>query len=103
MKENKRNIFAAFSIKAFKEKQKKKKQQAAIDYAKALGDKMVAEKQKAREDFMQKLLENAKIMNEARADWEDEEDNELSEEELNMRADEILNKINETLEDKTNG
>lgn len=65
----------AFSSFKPQSKGPSKRRQEAIKYAEEMGKKMIEQKQKARENFMLKLLENAKAINEAREDWEDEEEN----------------------------
>lgn len=54
-------------IKNFLEKQKEKK---AIKRAEKMNKEMKEKREAARRDFMLKLLENAKAMNEAREDIE---------------------------------
>ena len=69
---NKNSIFSKFSIKA---KKQKKNQKQAIEHAQEFTRKMEEGKKKAREDFMNKMLQNAVEMNKAREEWEELEDN----------------------------
>lgn len=77
-KGNKQAIFSKFNLKARKQK---KTQKQAIEQAKEFSRQMEEGKKKARQDFINKLLQNAIEMNKAREDWEDsneekKEDNE---------------------------
>ena len=67
-KGNKQAIFSKFNLKARKQK---KTQKQAIEQAKEFSRQMEEGKKKARQDFMNKLLQNAIEMNKAREDWED--------------------------------
>ena len=75
---NKKEIFNNFKLKS--KKSNKQVKEDAIAYAKEMGDKMLEQKKKARENFMQVLLKNAITMNMEREAWEDE-DEEREEEE----------------------
>ena len=66
-------VFASFKPQP---KSKKKQQEDAIEYAKKISKEMEESKVKARENFLLKLLENAKAINEAREDWEEKEEEE---------------------------
>ena len=77
-KGNKQAIFSKFNLRARKQK---KTQKQAIEQAKEFSRQMEEGKKKARQDFMNKLLQNAIEMNKAREDWEgsdeqEKEDNE---------------------------
>lgn len=69
-KGNNNQIFSSFKPQP---KCRQKQQEDAIKYAQEVGEKMVESKKKARQDFMLKLLENARAINEAREDWEEKE------------------------------
>ena len=71
MGKNNKQIFSSFKRQS---KSKKKQQEENIKYAQELGQKMLDSKKKVREDFMLKLLENAIAINQAREDWESEDD-----------------------------
>lgn len=71
MGKDNRQIFSSFKKQP---KSRKNQQEETIKYAQELGQKMVESKKKAREDFMLKLLENARAINQAREDWESEDD-----------------------------
>lgn len=73
MSKNKNEIFSSFKPQP---KGPTKQQEETIEYAKKLGNKMIEDKKKARQDFMLRLLANAKAINEAREDWEEEEEKE---------------------------
>lgn len=75
---NKKNIFANFKAKT--KKTKKQIQEETIAYAQEMGEKMLAQKKKAREDFMNALLRNAIAMNIEREAWEDEDEKKEEEE-----------------------
>ena len=51
-----------------------KQKEETIKYAEEIGRKMIEDKKKARENFLLRLLANAKAINEAREDWESKED-----------------------------
>ena len=70
---NKGSIFSKFNLKARKQK---KTQKQAIEQAKEFSRQMEEGKKKARQDFMNKLLQNAIEMNKAREDWEDSNEEE---------------------------
>ena len=70
---NKGSIFSKFNLKARKQK---KTQKQAIEQAKEFSRQMEEGKKKARQDFMNKLLQNAIEMNKAREDWEDSDEEE---------------------------
>ena len=72
-KGNKQAIFSKFKLKARKQK---KTQKQAIEQAKEFSRQMEEGKKKARQDFMNKLLQNAIEMNKAREDWEDSDEEE---------------------------
>ena len=72
-KGNKQAIFSKFSLKTRKQK---KTQKQAIEQAKEFSRQMEEGKKKARQDFMNKLLQNAIEMNKAREDWEDSDEQE---------------------------
>ena len=72
-KGNKQAIFSKFNLKARKQK---KTQKQAIEQAKEFSRQMEEGKKKARQDFMNKLLQNAIEMNKAREDWEDSNEEE---------------------------
>ena len=72
-KGNKQAIFSNFNLKARKQK---KTQKQAIEQAKEFSRQMEEGKKKARQDFMNKLLQNAIEMNKAREDWEDSDEEE---------------------------
>ena len=72
-KGNKQAIFSKFNLKARKQK---KTQKQAIEQAKEFSRQMEEGKKKARQDFMNKLLQNAIEMNKAREDWEDSHEEE---------------------------
>lgn len=72
-KGNKQAIFSKFILKARKQK---KTQKQAIEQAKEFSRQMEEGKKKARQDFMNKLLQNAIEMNKAREDWEDSNEEE---------------------------
>lgn len=72
-KGNKQAIFSKFNLKARKQK---KTQKQAIEQAKEFSRQMEEGKKKARQDFMNKLLQNAIEMNKAREDWEDSDEEE---------------------------
>lgn len=78
---NKKEIFNNFKLKS--KKSNKQVKEDAIAYAKEMGDKMLEQKKKARENFMQVLLKNAITMNMEREAWEDEDEDEKREEEEN--------------------
>ena len=78
---NKKEIFNNFKLKS--KKSSKQVKEDAIAYAKEMGDKMLEQKKKARENFMQALLKNAITMNMEREAWEDENEDEKREEEEN--------------------
>ena len=78
---NKKEIFNNFKLKS--KKSNKQMKEDAIAYAKEMGDKMLEQKKKARENFMQVLLKNAITMNMEREAWEDEDEDEKREEEEN--------------------
>lgn len=63
-------IFSSFKPQP---KSKKKQQEDAIKYAMKISKEMEESKIRARQNFLLKLLENAKAINEAREDWEEEE------------------------------
>lgn len=65
---NRQNIFSKFNLKARK---RERKQQEAIEQAKLISKKMIEGKEKAKEDFLKKLYENAVAMNKAREEWEE--------------------------------
>ena len=75
---NKGSIFSKFNLRA---KKQKKTQKQAIEQAKEFSKQMEASKKKARQDFMNKLLQNAVEMNKAREEWEDIDKEESKEEE----------------------
>ena len=77
-KGNKQAIFSKFNLKARKQK---KTQKQAIEQAKEFSRQMEEGKKKARQDFMNKLLQNAIEMNKAREEWEDIDKEESKEEE----------------------
>ena len=54
---NKKEIFNNFKLKS--KKSSKQVKEDAIAYAKEMGDKMLEQKKKARENFMKVLLKNA--------------------------------------------
>lgn len=64
----KNSVFSSFKPQP---KGPSKQKEETLKYAEELGKKMVEDKKKARENFMLKLLANAKAINEAREDWED--------------------------------
>lgn len=70
-KQDKGAIFSKFSIKAMKQKRSQKQ---AIKQAQEFSRRMQESKEKARQDFLNKLMINAAAMNDAREDWEDEEE-----------------------------
>ena len=72
-KGNKQAIFSKFNLKA---REQKKTQKQAIEQAKEFSRQMEEGKKKARQDFMNKLLQNAIEMNKAREDWEDSDEQE---------------------------
>lgn len=72
-KGNKQAIFSKFNLRARKQK---KTQKQAIEQAKEFSKQMEEGKKKARQDFMNKLLQNAIEMNKAREDWEDSDEQE---------------------------
>ena len=72
-KGNKQAIFSKFNLKTRKQK---KTQKQAIEQAKEFSRQMEEGKKKARQDFMNKLLQNAIEMNKAREDWEDSDEQE---------------------------
>lgn len=72
-KGNKQAIFSKFNLRARKQK---KTQKQAIEQAKEFSRQMEEGKKKARQDFMNKLLQNAIEMNKAREDWEDSDEQE---------------------------
>ena len=72
-KGNKQAIFSKFNLRA---KKQKKTQKQAIEQAKEFSRQMEEGKKKARQDFMNKLLQNAIEMNKAREDWEDSDEQE---------------------------
>lgn len=72
-KQDKSAIFSKFSIKAMKQKRSQKQ---AIKQAQEFSKRMQESKEKARQDFLNKLMINAAAMNDAREDWEDEENEE---------------------------
>ena len=72
-KGNKQAIFSKFNLRARKQK---KTQKQAIEQAKEFSRQMEEGKKKARQDFMNKLLQNAIEMNKAREDWEDSDEEE---------------------------
>ena len=72
-KGNKQAIFSKFNLRARKQK---KTQKQAIEQAKEFSRQMEEGKKKARQDFMNKLLQNAIEMNKAREDWEDSNEEE---------------------------
>ena len=72
-KGNKQAIFSKFNLKTRKQK---KTQKQAIEQAKEFSRQMEEGKKKARQDFMNKLLQNAIEMNKAREDWEDSNEEE---------------------------
>lgn len=74
----KKEIFSSFKPQP---KGPAKIKEETIKYAEELGKKMVEDKKKARENFMLKLLENARAINKAREDWEDENKDEENKEE----------------------
>lgn len=65
---DRQNIFSKFNLKARK---RERKQQEAIEQAKLISKKMIEGKEKAKEDFLKKLYENAVVMNKAREEWEE--------------------------------
>lgn len=65
---DRQNIFSKFNLKARK---RERKQQEAIEQAKLISKKMIEGKEKAKEDFLKKLYENAVAMNKAREEWEE--------------------------------
>ena len=73
MSKNKNEIFSSFKPQP---KGPTKQREETIKYAKELGDKMIESKKRARQDFMLRLLANAKAINEAREDWEEKEEKE---------------------------
>ena len=75
---NKGSIFSKFNLRA---KKQKKNQKQAIERAQEFTRQMEASKKKARQDFMNKLLQNAIEMNKAREEWEDIDKEESKEEE----------------------
>ena len=75
-KGNKQAIFSKFNLRARKQK---KTQKQAIEQAKEFSKQMEEGKKKARQDFMNKLLQNAIEMNKAREDWEDSDKEEEKE------------------------
>ena len=72
-KGNKQAIFSKFNLKARKQQ---KTQKRAIEQATEFSRQMEEGKKKARQDFMNKLLQNAIEMNKAREDWEDSNEEE---------------------------
>lgn len=78
MGKNNKQVFSSFKKQP---KSKKKQQEENIKYAQELGQKMIDSKKKVREDFMLRLLANARAINEAREDWESEDDPANEEEE----------------------
>lgn len=66
---NKKEIFNNFKLKS--KKSSKQAKEDAIAYAKEMGDKMLEQKKRARENFMKVLLKNAITMNMEREAWED--------------------------------
>ena len=74
---NKGSIFSKFNLRA---KKQKKNQKQAIEQAKEFSKQMEEGKKKARQDFMNKLLQNAIEMNKAREDWENIDKEESKEE-----------------------
>ena len=60
-KQDNKNIFAKFNIQNQIRQYKQKK---SIEYAKQFSEKMINDKKKSREEFLQTLLKNAKEMNE---------------------------------------
>ena len=76
MGKNNKQVFSSFKKQP---KSKKKQQEENIKYAQELGQKMIDSKKKVREDFMLRLLANARAINEAREDWEDLDDKEEKE------------------------
>lgn len=71
---NKKEIFNNFKLKS--KKSSKQVKEDAIAYAKEMGDKMLEQKKKARENFMKVLLKNAITMNMEREAWEDNSEEE---------------------------
>lgn len=74
-KQGKQSIFAFFRGKKRKLTEKQKNE-AALEYARALSDKMVKDREDARNLFLEKLLENAKAYNEAKEDFSDDTEKE---------------------------
>ena len=72
-KQDKGTVFSKFSLKAMKQKRSQKQ---AIKQAQEFSRRMEESKQKARQDFLNKLMINAAAMNDAREDWEDGKDEE---------------------------
>lgn len=71
------SIFAFFKRKKRKLTEKQKNE-LALERARQISDKMVQDKEDSRNLFLQKILENARAYNEAKADFapETEEDKE---------------------------
>lgn len=69
----KNEIFSSFKAQP---KGPSKQKEETLKYAQELGKKMVEDKKKARENFLLKLLANAREINKAREDWEDNEEEE---------------------------
>jgi len=69
-----KDIKSIFSF--FKNKRRKltpkEKNELALERARQISDKMAQDKIDSRNLFLQKILENAKAYNEARADFDDE-------------------------------
>ena len=68
MAKNNKSVFGYF-----RRKNAIKKQQQAIEEAKAIGKSMIEGKKKAKEEFMTKLLESVKEFNEAYESFDDTE------------------------------
>jgi len=66
-----KSIFSFFKNKKRK-LTPKEKNELALERARQISDKMAQDKIDSRNLFLQKILENAKAYNEARADFDDE-------------------------------
>jgi hypothetical protein len=65
-----------YSKKTIKEFFEKRREERAIKNAEKMNKEMREKREEAKKQFMLKLLENARAMNEAREDFEDKEEDE---------------------------
>lgn len=71
MSDNKRSIFDFFRSRKRRISQKKQNEMA-LERAREISDKMVQDREDCKNLFLQKILENAKAYNEAKADFDEE-------------------------------